>query len=84
MKNYNIETRMKGSIDSVKPLSESVLQSIASVNLSFSNATIKSSQADLEATFSRIQSGETTYEGEEERLLKRWNELHSKEKTPII
>lgn len=76
MKNNNIETHVRTSIEPVKPLSESALQAIASVNLSFSDATIKSSQTDLEATFRRIQTGETTYDDEEERLLEQWRELH--------
>lgn len=69
-----------GNIDnSVRPLSESALQSIASVNLSFSDEVIKSSQADLEATIRRIESGETTYDQEEERLLKEWQDAKSRE-----
>lgn len=69
-----------GNIDnSVRPLSESALQSIASVNLSFSDEVIKSSQADLEATIRRIESGETTYDQEEERLLKEWQDTKSRE-----
>ena len=69
-----------GNIDnSVRPLSESALQSIASVNLSFSDEVIKSSQADLEATIRRIESGETTYDQEEERLLKEWQDAKARE-----
>ena len=69
-----------GNIDnSVRPLSESALQSIASVNLSFSDEVIKYSQADLEATIRRIESGETTYDQEEERLLKEWQDTKSRE-----
>jgi hypothetical protein len=69
-----------GNIDnSVRPLSESALQSIASVNLSFSDEVIKSSQADLEATIRRIESSETTYDQEEERLLKEWQDAKSRE-----
>ena len=71
-----------GNIDnSVRPLSESALQSIASVNLSFSDEVIKSSQADLEATIRRIESGETTYDQEEERLLKEWQDAKARENT---
>lgn len=67
----------------VKPLSQSTLQSIASVNLSFSNEVIKSSQADLEATIRRIESGETTYDQEEERLLKEWQDAKARESSVI-
>lgn len=68
-----------GNIDnSVRPLSESALQSIASVNLSFSDEIIKSSQAGLEATIRRIESGETTYDQEEDRLLKEWDKIQSR------
>ena len=63
--------------NSVKPLSESTLQSITSVNLSFSDEVIKSSQAELEATFRRIESGKTTHNQEEERLLKEWHQIHT-------
>lgn len=66
------------STDSIKPsLSDSALQSIASVNLSFGPATTKS-QANLEAIFMRIESGETSYEPEENVLLEQWHELHHK------
>lgn len=69
-----------GNIDnSLRPLSDSALQSIASVNLSFSDEVIKSSQADLEATIRRIESSETTYDQEEERLLKEWQDAKSRE-----
>ena len=70
---------MGNTDNSVRPLSESALQSIASVNLSFSDEVIKSSQADLEATIRRIESGETTYDQEEERLLKEWQDTKSRE-----
>ena len=70
---------MGNTDNSVRPLSESALQSIASVNLSFSDEVIKSSQADLEATIRRIESGETTYDQEEERLLKEWQDAKSRE-----
>ena len=63
--------------NSVKPLSESTLQSITSVNLSFSDEVIKSSQAELEATFRRIELGKTTHNQEEERLLKEWHRIHT-------
>ena len=69
---------MENLDNSVSPLSESTLQSIASVNLSFSNEVVKSSQADLEATFRRIESGETTHDQEENRLLKKWHQIHSR------
>lgn len=68
----------KDSNTSVRPLSKSALQSIASVNLSFSDEVIKSSQADLEATIRRIESGETTYDQEEDRLLEEWHQIRSK------
>lgn len=71
-----------GNIDnSVRPLSESALQSIASVNLSFSDEVIKSSQASLEATIRRIESGKTSYDQEEERLLKEWQDAKARENT---
>ena len=69
----------KNSDTFVRPLSKAALQSIASVNLSFSNEVIKSSQADLEATIRRIESGETTYDQEEERLLKEWQDAKARE-----
>ena len=70
---------MGNTDNSVRPLSESALQSIASVNLSFSDEVIKSSQASLEATIRRIESGKTTYDQEEERLLKEWQDAKARE-----
>lgn len=72
---------MGNTDNSVKPLSESALQSMASVNLSFSNEVIKSSQASLEATIRRIESGKTSYDQEEERLLKEWQDAKARENT---
>lgn len=69
---------MGNTDNSVRPLSESALQSIASVNLSFSDEVIKSSQASLEATIRRIESGKTSYDQEEERLLKEWREAKAR------
>lgn len=70
---------MGNTDNSVRPLSESALQSIASVNLSFSDEVIKSSQANLEATIRRIESGKTSYDQEEERLLKEWQDAKARE-----
>ena len=70
---------MGNTDNSVKPLSESALQSMASVNLSFSDEVIRSSQASLEATIRRIESGETSYDREEERLLKEWQDAKARE-----
>ena len=70
---------MGNTDNSVRPLSESALQSIASVNLSFSDEVIKSSQASLEATIRRIESGKTSYDREEERLLKEWQDAKARE-----
>jgi hypothetical protein len=73
------EKFMGNTDNSVRPLSESALQSIASVNLSFSDEVIKSSQASLEATIRRIESGKTSYDQEEERLLKEWQDAKARE-----
>ncbi|MGP4965401.1 hypothetical protein [Psychrobacter celer] len=70
---------MGNTDNSVKPLSESALQSMASVNLSFSDEVIRSSQASLEATIRRIELGETSYDREEERLLKEWQDAKARE-----
>lgn len=76
MKN-NTEFGAKETIYSVAPpLSKSALQTIASVNLSFSDEVIKSSQAGLEAALRRIESGETSYDQEEDRLLGEWRKLY--------
>ena len=72
---------MGNTDNSVRPLSESALQSIASVNLSFSDEVIKSSQASLEATIRRIESGKTSYDQEVERLLKEWQDAKARENT---
>ena len=70
---------MGNTDNAVRPRSESALQSIASVNLSFSDEVIKSSQASLEATIRRIESGKTSYDQEEERLLKEWQDAKARE-----
>ena len=72
MKNKNNDT-------TVRPLSDAALRSIASVSLSFNDEVIKSSQADLEATIRRIELGEATYDQEEDRLLKEWQDAKSRE-----
>lgn len=74
---------MENIDNSIKPLSESALQSIASVNLSFNDEVIRSSQASLEATIRRIESGETSYDQEEERLLKEWQDAKARENSVI-
>ena len=74
---------MGNTDNSVRPLSESALQSIASVNLSFSDEVIRSSQASLEATIRRIESGEASYDQEEERLLKEWQEAKARENSVV-
>ena len=76
MKN-NTKFGAKETICSVAPpLSKSALQTIASVNLSFSDEVIKSSRAGLEAALRRIESGETSYDQEEDRLLGEWRKLY--------
>lgn len=76
MKN-NTEFAAKETICSTAlPLNNSALQTIASVNLSFSDEVIKSSQAGLEAALRRIESGETSYDQEEDRLLGEWRKLY--------
>lgn len=74
---------MENIYNSIRLLSESALQSIASVNLSFSDEVIRSSQASLEATIRRIESGETSYDQEEERLLKEWQEAKARENSVV-
>ncbi|MGO3683460.1 MAG: hypothetical protein ACTJGV_01940 [Proteus vulgaris] len=60
-------------------VSENAQQAIASVNLSFSNPASSASQNDLINTFMRIESGQTSYDQEEDRLLKAWNKAKDKE-----
>ncbi len=74
---------MENIDNSIRLLSESALQSIASVNLSFSDEVIRSSQASLEATIRRIESGEASYDQEEERLLKEWQEAKARENSVV-
>ena len=61
---------MENIDNSIRLLSESALQSIASVNLSFSDEVIRSSQASLEATIRRIESGEASYDQGKRGYLK--------------
>lgn len=60
-------------------ISENAQQAIASVNLSFVQPASLSSQRDLIDTILRIESGETSFDQEEDRLLNEWNEAKEKE-----
>ena len=64
-------------------ISENAQQAIASVNLSFDQPASLSSQHDLIDTILRIESGETSFDQEEDRLLNEWNEAKEKEATAI-
>lgn len=64
-------------------ISDSAKQSIASVNLSFSNPASLSSQTDLIDTFERIESGKTSHDQEEARLLAKWRKAKIAEEKAI-
>lgn len=59
-------------------ISESAKQAIASVNLSFSDDMTPSQEQDMINMLMRIDSGETTYDQEEARLLQEWNEINNR------
>jgi hypothetical protein len=64
--------------DAISSMSEHVQQTLASVNLSYDEPLSPAALQDLIDTFKRIESGETTYDQEDERMLKEWNEIQAR------
>ena len=60
-------------------ISEHAKQSIASVGLSYDKPLSPVALQDLVDTFKRIESGETTYDQEDDRLLSEWREAKARE-----
>ncbi len=60
-------------------ISEHAKQSIASVGLSYDEPLSSAALQDLVDTFKRIESGETTYDQEDDRLLSEWREAKARE-----
>lgn len=61
-------------------ISENAKQAIASVNLSFSDDMTPFQERDMINMLMRIESGETTYDQEEARLLHEWNKIKNRKK----
>ena len=61
--------------DAISSMSEHVQQTLASVNLSYDEPQSPASRQSTVDMFRRIESGETTHDQEEERLLEEWNEI---------
>lgn len=60
-------------------ISEHAKQAIVSVGLSYSEPLSSAALQDLIHTFKRIESGETTYDQEDDRLLSKWREAKARE-----
>ena len=76
---------MRASILGNADISEHAKQAIVSVGLSYSEPLSPAALQDLIHTFKRIESGETTYDQEDDRLLSKWREAKAREsmnKTP--
>lgn len=63
--------------------SENERQAIASVNLSFDEPMSKASENELKETFQRINTGTSTFDEEDARLLKLYQEAKAKEAKSI-
>jgi hypothetical protein len=60
-------------------ISEHAKQAIGSVGLSYDEPLSPAALQDLVDTFKRIESGETTYDQEDDRLLSEWREAKARE-----
>ena len=61
-------------------ISDNAKQAIASVSLSYAEPLSPAALQDLVDTFKRIESGETTYDQEDDRLLSEWREAKARER----
>ena len=60
-------------------ISEHAKQAIGSVDLSYDEPLSPDALQDLVDTFKRIESGRTTYDQEDDRLLGEWGEAKARE-----
>ena len=60
-------------------ISDNAKQAIASVSLSYDEPLSPAALQELVDTFKRIESGETTYDQEDDRLLSEWREAKARE-----
>ena len=65
--------------DAISSMGGSIRQTVASVNLSYDEPQSPASRQATVDMFQRVESGETTYDQEEERLLEGWLEAKAKE-----
>lgn len=61
-------------------ISDNAKQAIASVSLSYDELLSPAALQELVDTFKRIESGETTYDQEDDRLLSEWREAKARER----
>ena len=61
-------------------ISDNAKQAIASVSLSYAEPLSPAALQELVDTFKRMESGETTYDQEDDRLLSEWREAKARER----
>lgn len=64
--------------DAISSMSEHIQQTLVSVNLSYDEPQSPASRQATVDMFRRVESGETSYDQEEERLLKEWREAKAR------
>ena len=71
---------MRAPFLEIADISEHAKQAIRSVGLSYYDEPLSSAELqDLIDIFKRIESGETTYDQEDDRLLSEWREAKARE-----
>lgn len=70
---------MRSPFLEIADISEHAKQAIGSVGLSYDEPLLSAALQDLIDTFKRIESGETTYYQEDDRLLSEWREAKARE-----
>lgn len=70
---------MRATILETADISEHAKHAIGCVGLSYDKPLLPAALQDLIDTFKRIESGETTYDQEDDRLLSEWREAKARE-----
>ena len=70
---------MRAPFLEIADISEHAKQAIGSVGLSYDEPLLSAALQELIDTFKRIESGETTYDQEDDRLLSEWREAKARE-----
>ncbi len=63
------------NIETISEFQKNAQWAMACTALEFSDDVVQATNNRLTETFKRIETGQTTYEEEEARLLKQWNVL---------